>query len=63
MAATFGNFELFNRQAPQWLITGVRAHVLRGEMAGAARVNLEIGRTELVQVFVEVIVPSVDDCG
>jgi len=56
------NVDLFNGEAPQWLISGIRAHVPRGEMAGIERVNLDVRRAELIQVFVEVFVPLIDYC-
>jgi len=63
VGATFDNFELFHREAPQRLVGGVRAQLGIGEMAGAARMNFDVRRAELFEVVVEVIAPSVDDLG
>ena len=63
MGATFDNFELFHSEAPQRLVGGVRAQLGISELAGAARMNLDVRRAELFEVVVEVIAPLVDDLG
>jgi hypothetical protein len=63
MRTRFQNLELFNGQAPQWLVGCVRAQLRVRELAGPALMNLDVRRAELFQVCLEVIAPSVDDRG
>lgn len=63
MRTVFDNVNLFDRQSPERLVRGVRPQFAVGQTTRLAGMNLDVRRAELVKVFVEVILPLLDDRG
>ena len=63
MRTVFDNVNLFDRQSPERLVRGVRPQFAVGQTTRLAGMNLDVRRAELVKVFVEVILPVLDDRG